>query len=335
MIGVPFRVEELAAVDVLGGLGRYVACVNDPPWTELSGSVPEPLQVVHAGDMSLDRLDRAASAVDDAAEVIVGVGGGTALDTAKHLAWRTGHPLVQIPTITSVDAGFTDAIGVRVDGRVRYVGHVVPRFVVLDVPLVRSAPARLNRAGVGDVLSCHTGLHDWRLAADLGRGPGWDDTLAELGRALLRELDAAADEIRHVTADGVRFLADAYRRIGAACAAAEHSRFEEGSEHFLGYSIERRTGRSFVHGELIAFGVVAMSVVQGNEPAWAARIVDRTGVAAHPDRLGLDRSTFDTVVASLAADVVEAGLDASVIDLVEHDPSIWETAWDTVRHLAC
>ena len=42
--------------------------------------------------------------------------GRDALGTATYLAWRRGLPLVQIPTVTSVDAGFTDAIGIRVDG---------------------------------------------------------------------------------------------------------------------------------------------------------------------------------------------------------------------------
>ncbi len=44
---------------------------------------------------------------------VVGLGGGSALDTAKFIAWKTGKRLIQIPSITSVDAGFTDAIGVR------------------------------------------------------------------------------------------------------------------------------------------------------------------------------------------------------------------------------
>jgi glycerol dehydrogenase-like iron-containing ADH family enzyme len=109
-------------------------------------------------------------------------------------------PLVQIPTITSVDAGFTDAIGVRSEGRVRYVGTIVPEEVVLDIELIRSAPARLNRAGIGDVLSCHTGLHDWRAAVGAGEGVAWNDAGADLGLTLLAELDSMVADIH----DGTR-----------------------------------------------------------------------------------------------------------------------------------
>jgi ribosome silencing factor RsfS/YbeB/iojap len=134
-----------------------------------------------------------------ASATVVGLGGGTALDTAKYVAWRTGRPLVQVPTITSVDAGFTDAIGIRDLGKVRYVGTVVPELVVLDLPLIRSAPPRLNRAGVGDVLSCHTGLFDWRLATEHGTTHPWHTGLAALGAVEQatgeRQVNAIVDEV--------------------------------------------------------------------------------------------------------------------------------------------
>ncbi len=75
----------------------------------------------------------------------------------------------------------------------------MPQFVVLDVDLVRSAPKRLNRSGIGDILSCHTGLWDWRYAVERGRGVPWDDAAAALGRQLLVELEEHVDEINAVT----------------------------------------------------------------------------------------------------------------------------------------
>jgi hypothetical protein len=38
---------------------------------------------------------------------IIGLGGGTAIDTAKYLAWRTGLPLTLVPSALTVDAPFT------------------------------------------------------------------------------------------------------------------------------------------------------------------------------------------------------------------------------------
>jgi glycerol-1-phosphate dehydrogenase [NAD(P)+] len=204
------------------------------------------------------------------------------LDTAKFVAWKLGRPLVQVPTIASLDAGFTDAIGVRHDGRVRYPATIVPELVVVNVPLIRSAPLRLDRAGVGDILSCHTGLFDWRLAADRGRGHPWNTALTDFGSRLLGDRESMADEIATVSEDGVRFLMDTYRRIGAACAWAGPSRFEEGSEHFCADAYEHATGAHPAHGEIIALGVCALSHVQANDPHRARRIVEAAKVRAQP-----------------------------------------------------
>ena len=111
-----------------------------------------------------------------------------------------------------------------------------------------------------------SGLCNWKLAGDTGHEPTWDPALARLAEILLAELEAAAAaDIAAVTADGVRFVANAYRRIGAGCVHAGHSRFEEGSEHFLAYAYEHATGAHPVHGEIIAFAVCALAYLQGDD----------------------------------------------------------------------
>lgn len=345
LIGEAFRCEEHDAHDVLADLGRpTIMCVNDPPWTPFldahHGRIPEPIRVVHSWDMSIEHLAGVTTAIRTdtdadllADSVVVGFGGGTALDTAKYLAWQLERPLIQVPTITSVDAGFTLAVGVRADGRVRYVGRVVPELVVLDLALVRSAPPSLNRAGIGDILSCHTGLFDWRLATDAGHGPPWHDGLAALGATLLDELEAAAGEVAAVSEAGVRFIADAYRRIGAACAWAGHSRFEEGSEHFWAYAYEHRTSAHPVHGEIIAFAVCALAHVQGNEPERARDIAVRSRVRAHPADLAITEADFRSCLAGLAEYARAEALDIGIADLRPISSAQIDGAWSFVLGL--
>jgi glycerol dehydrogenase-like iron-containing ADH family enzyme len=328
-LGDPFDCVERGAVDTLLALGPCLIAVNDPPWSAIADQVPTPRTVVLAHDMEIAKLDRDVERTSgDGAEVVVGFGGGTALDTAKYLAWKRGLPLVQIPTITSVDAGFTDAIGVRSEGRVRYVGSIVPEEVVLDVALIRSAPIHLNRAGIGDVLSCHTGLHDWREAVDAGEGVPWHDAAAALGEALLGELDTMVANVHDATPDGVRWLAESYRRIGAACATLGHSRFEEGSEHFWAYAYEHATGVHHVHGELISFAVVAVAHVQDNDAEFARDVVSRAGVRAHPDDLGISRSEFVDNLVGLRSYCHAEGLDVGVADLTDISVDAANRAFD-------
>ena len=343
VIGAPFNCAEADIGELLiDRRSPLIVCSNEPPWSgfrpRLSGA--DLLAEIPAWNMDVVHL---ASIVEDlianhpadrvAAATVVGFGGGTALDTAKYVALMLDRPLLQAPTITSVDAGFTDAIGVRDGGRVRYIGKIVPELVVLDLPLIQSAPPRLNRAGVGDILSCHTGLFDWRLAVGHGLGHPWQDDLAALGATLLDELEAAADEIAAVSDDGVRFVADAYRRIGAACAWAGHSRFEEGSEHFWAYAFEHSTGAHPVHGEIISFAVCALAHVQGNDPERARRIVQRAKVRANPIDIGIDEESFRACLLGLRDYARGDELDIGVADLVDITNAQVDSAWAFVAEL--
>ena len=129
------------------------------------------------------------------------------------------------------------------------------------------------------------------------------------------------------------FMASAYRRIGAACAAAGHSRFEEGSEHFWAYSYEHATGAHQVHGELIALGVVALSHVQDNAASWARSLVQRCGTRARPEALGITADQFISALVDLRRYARATALDVSVADLSEITPAIAAEAWEFVQDL--
>jgi glycerol dehydrogenase-like iron-containing ADH family enzyme len=49
------------------------------------------------------------------------------------------------------------------------VGDKMPEKLIIDFDIIQSAPARINRGGVCDIISCYTALKDWEIShADTG-----------------------------------------------------------------------------------------------------------------------------------------------------------------------
>lgn len=305
----------------------YLVVTMDDLWPRFSAA----LQVDGFGAVHLVRtldIDELASIVEALPPLasVIGLGGGQAIDVAKYVAWRRRLPLFQVPTSMTVNAPFGHRAGLRRDRHVRYVGWAIPEAVYVDVEVVRSAPARINRAGIGDILCYHTAHADWRLARDLDREePRWpyDERLVAAARERLDSVLGALDDIRAVTDHGIRTLMLAHRWGGAAFHnAGWNPRHIEGMEHFLFYNLERMTGRHFIHGQPVGLGIYAGALLQDNEPDAMLAALVRAGVDIRPEAMGV---TWDDVAAALRTlpeSSREAGLWFTTADVRPFDEAL-------------
>jgi glycerol dehydrogenase len=89
-------------------------------------------------------------------DVVVGMGGGKTIDTAKIVSDRAGIPVIVAPTIASTDAPCSGCTVVYTEtGIVDFVYYqkMNPQVVLVDMNVIAGAPTRFLISGMGDALA--------------------------------------------------------------------------------------------------------------------------------------------------------------------------------------
>ncbi len=163
-------VQGVNALDDLGQhcrpLGSHALVVTDADMARLLGARVSasfeaagmtsslqvfPGEITHAAIAALAELAR-----DFGADMVVGLGGGKALDTAKGVALKLGVRAVSVPTIASNDGPASAAIAIYDEHHIMQdIVHLPrnPELVLVDTQVIANAPVRFLRAGIGDAIS--------------------------------------------------------------------------------------------------------------------------------------------------------------------------------------
>jgi alcohol dehydrogenase len=301
---------------------------------------------VHANPTTDDIAAGAQVAIDHGADILVAVGGGSAIDATKGIAVAAGNPqrgraldyrgefavpalpILAVPTTAGTGAE-TNAFGVvtDVDGhRKFYVGHesALPRAAVLDPALTVGLPPRQTAATGMDALT-----HALESYASVRTNP-WSDGIAlQVIRMVATYLPRAYDDGADLEARAQMLLAAHLAGVGMAATGL-------GICHGIGHPLGGRF--DLPHG--VALSMLLPHVLRYNLPARLQRTADvafALGVGDTARDAGANAEAAIEAVAALAHRVglagglADHGITAADFDLLAADALDDEVMANTPR----
>ncbi|MGI5896896.1 MAG: glycerol dehydrogenase [Oscillospiraceae bacterium] len=277
----------------LAHLADYVAPLGKKPFVLVSPSgmkrVKEPIEAgfgstplvfeAFNGECSKNEVDRLIGLMGDC-DVMIGVGGGKILDTAKAVGYYTGKPVAIVPTIASTDAPCSALSVLYTDDGVfdQYLFLPSnPNLVLLDTDIIAAAPARLLVSGMGDALAT---FFEARAVSRSNSGTcaGGKVTKAALALAELCYNTLISDGLKaklavenHVCTKAVEDVIEAntylsgigFESGGLAAAHAIHN----------GLTVLEES-HGMYHGEKVAFGTLCQLVLENAPVEELAEVAD-------------------------------------------------------------
>jgi glycerol dehydrogenase len=217
-----------------------------------------------AGECCEKELSRLATIIrEKQVDVLVGMGGGKTIDTAKIAADRADIPVLVVPTIASTDAPCSGCAVVYSEQGVFesvYYQKSNPAAVLVDMEIIANAPVRFLVAGMGDALatwfeakSC-SDTHSENECGGLSTLTGLNlaklcyDTLLQYGAIakLAAERHIITPALEHIVEANILLSGVGFESGGLASAHSIHNGLT---------ALEETHG--YYHGEKVAFGVLA------------------------------------------------------------------------------
>lgn len=211
-------------------------------------------------------------------DVIVGIGGGKSIDSAKSVAAKMQLPLVVVPTSASTDAP-TSAMAIYYNDKHEHAGFEYflknPDLVLVDSEIIAAAPVRFLVSGMGDALATYFEAQasvladsDNYICTESGSYRYTDtafiiakaccDTILKYGRLARKanEIGVVNEALERVIEANTLMSGIGFENVG--CAAA----------HCVCNGLtSAENGTKALHGEKVAFGVLCQLIAENADPA--------------------------------------------------------------------
>lgn len=199
---------------------------------------------------------------DKACDIIVGVGSGVINDICKILANLTERKYIIVATAPSMDGYASATSSVTRDGLKISLASKCAEVIIGDTDILKDAPLRMLKSGLGDMLAKYVSICEWRIA-HLVTGEYYCEAIAALIRSALKKCVDNAGGLLQREEAAVQAVFEGLVLGGVAMNFAGLSRPASGVEHYFSHVWDMR-GEAFktpvdFHGIQCAIGTL-MSV---------------------------------------------------------------------------
>ncbi len=265
------------------------------------------------GECSMNEIERLKKiATDNKNDVIIGIGGGKILDTAKAVAYFCKLPVVIVPTIASTDAPCSALSVIYTDDGVfeKYLFLPAnPNLVLMDTDVIAKSPARLTVSGMGDALATYFEARA-TAASSSTTCAGGTVTLAALALAKLCYETLMENGINAKLALEANVCTPAVNKVIEANTLLSGIGFESGGlagAHAIhnGFTVLPECHHVY-HGEKVAFGTITQLVMENaDELEEVILFCIEAGLPVTLKELGIEEVTPEKIRAVAEAAAVD------------------------------
>ena len=220
----------------------------------------------------------------DNSDLIVGIGGGRSVDTAKLISYNLGKQFVSLPTAASHDGMASPFVSVKSNMPHSIVASA-PMGVFVDIDVIRKAPVRLLASGCGDLIANIIAVKDWQLGHKKKK-EYYGRYAADLAMMSAKIVMENSSKFARKGLDA-RVIVEGLISAGVASCIAGSSRPCSGAEHLFSHALDKIAPGIGLHGEKCGIGSIMMAKLHGQDWKKIVKTLKDVGAPTTAKQIGL------------------------------------------------